>query len=70
MASSEGCGRLRWNVASKSPLTLTSVTFSYQSLRGFLRSLACDFPVSMSQVHLTSWLVKGLPSCHLTPCRS
>src|SRR3979490_1001841 len=70
MASSEGCGRLRLKVTPLSPLRLTSLTFSYQSLRGFLRKVACDTPRSMSQVHLTSLAVKGWPSCHLTPSRS
>ena len=42
----------------------------YQALRGLSRSLSCDLPSSMSQVHLTSAAVNGLPSCHLTPCRS
>src|SRR5215469_18472404 len=41
----------------------------YQDLRGLRRSFSLDLPVSKSQVHLTSAAVKGLPSCHLTPCR-
>src|SRR5262245_31351613 len=49
---------------------LTSSRFLYQDLRGLRRSLFSDLPVSMSQVHLTSWAVNGLPSCHLTPSRS
>src|SRR5438876_11277142 len=69
MASSEGCGRFRWKVASLSPLTVTSVTFSYQSLRGFFRNLSSDFPISLSQVHFTSLAEKGFPSCHFTPSR-
>src|SRR5450830_728519 len=56
--------------ASKSPLVTTSVTFSYQVLRGFLRNLALDLSITMSKVHLTSLAVKGLPSCHLTPSRN
>ena len=51
-------------------LTVTSATSSYQDLRGFLRNFCCDLPISMSKVHLTSADVNGLPSCHLTPCRS
>src|ERR1700681_2279018 len=70
MASNDGCGRARWKVAVSSPVTVTSVTFWYQSLRGFLRNLSGDFPISRSKVHFTSRLVKGLPSCHLTPSRS
>src|SRR5712691_7618346 len=35
-----------------------------------MRSLSLALPVSRSQVHLTSWAVKGLPSCHLTPWRN
>src|SRR5665213_413791 len=70
MASTDGCGRDRCNVTSSSPLTVTSVTFAYQSLRGFLRNLSFDFSWIRSKVHLTSAEVNGLPSCHLTPCRS
>src|ERR1700704_3911721 len=70
MASSEGCGRLSLKVTSRSPLRLTSLTFSYQSLRGFLRNVCCDTPRNMSQVHFTSLAVKGWPSCHLTPSRN
>ena len=70
MASSEGCGRLRWKVTSLSPLTGTSLTNSYQSLRGFLRNLSCALPCSRSKVHFTSLAVNGTPSCHLTPERS
>src|SRR3979490_3619143 len=70
MARRGGCGRLRLKVPPFSPLRLTSLTFSYQSLRGFLRKVACDTPRSMSQVHLTSLAVKGWPSCHLTPSRN
>src|SRR3954447_17233425 len=65
-----GCGRLRWNVAWKSPSVVTSANSAYQSLRGFLRNLFCDLPCSMSNVHFTSALVNGLPSCHFTPSRS
>src|SRR5438132_1253818 len=35
-----------------------------------MRNFSLDLLVSRSQVHLTSWAVKGLPSCHLTPWRS
>src|SRR5437588_7619817 len=42
----------------------------YQDLRGLRRSFSLALPVSRSQVHLTSLAVNGLPSCHLTPCRS
>src|SRR5665213_439476 len=70
MASTDGCGRDRCNVTSSSPLTVTSVTFAYQSLRGFLRNLSFDFSWIRSKVHLTSAAENGLPSCHLTPCRS
>src|SRR2546421_8464621 len=70
MASSDDCGRLRWTVASVSPLTLISVTLAYQSLRGFLRNFCSETPRSMSQVHFTSLAVNGLPSCHFTPWRS
>src|ERR1700730_5162402 len=49
---------------------LTSSTLLYQDLRGLMRSFSLALPLSRSQVHLTSWAVKGLPSCHLTPWRS
>src|SRR4030081_737401 len=42
----------------------------YQALRGLSRSFSLPLPISMSQVHLTSAAVNGLPSCHLTPWRS
>src|ERR1051325_1636826 len=70
MSSSDVCGRLRWKVASKSPLVEISVTLAYQSLRGFLRNFCSDTPRRRSQVHFTSLAVNGLPSCHLTPSRS
>src|SRR5712672_3729154 len=35
-----------------------------------MRSFSLALPLSRSQVHLTSWAVKGLPSCHFTPWRS
>src|SRR5262245_29464008 len=45
----------------------------YQTRRGLLRtmsSFSSPLPITASNVHLTSALVKGLPSCHLTPWRS
>src|SRR6516225_791851 len=43
----------------------------YQALRELGGSLSAGLAVSMSQGHLTSAAgVNGLPSCHLTPCRS
>src|SRR6266699_3377551 len=42
----------------------------YQALRGLTRSFSSVLPASRSQVHFTSFAVKGLPSCHLTPWRS
>src|SRR6266851_333113 len=39
----------------------------YQDLRGLMRNFSLALPCSMSQVHLTSFAVNGLPSCHLTP---
>ena len=69
MVRSEGCGRARWKVTSLSPLVVTSFRLKYHGLRGFLRSLD-SVEISMSQVHFTSALVKGLPSCHFTPLRS
>ena len=46
-------------------------TFSYQSLRGFTRSLASasGAPRTMSNVYFTSLEVKGWPSCHRTSRR-
>src|SRR5713226_4610885 len=49
---------------------VTSSRFLNQDLRGLRRSFSLDLPCSMSHVHLTSWAVNGLPSCHLTPGRS
>src|SRR5712691_11543206 len=69
-ARNEGCGRFRRKVTSSSPLVVTSARFAYQDLRGLRRSLSLALPVSKSHVHLTSAAVKGLPSCHLTPCRN
>src|SRR6478752_5175023 len=69
MVSTEGCGRLRWKVTSLSPLTVTSLRLTHHDLRGFLRSFD-SLLASMSQVHFTSALVNGLPSCHFTPSRS
>src|SRR5205823_8621532 len=48
-------------------LTVTSSRLRYHDLRGLRRSLSPALPLSMSQVHLTSLAVNGLPSCHLTP---
>src|SRR6266851_9620021 len=42
----------------------------YQALRGLTRSFSSVLPARRSQVHLTSFAVNGLPSCHLTPWRS
>ena len=58
------------NVASSSPLVTISERLRYQVSRGLRRSFSLPRPSSMSQVHLTSAAVKGLPSCHLTPWRS
>src|SRR5688572_32416043 len=69
MVSTEGCGRLRRKVTSRSPLVVTSLRLNHHDLRGFLRSFD-SLAISMSQVHFTSALVKGLPSCHFTPSRS
>src|SRR3954451_3859207 len=57
-------------VACSGLSAVTSSTLKYQSLRGFLRNLFCDLPITMSKVHFTSALVNGLPSCHFTPSRS
>jgi len=69
MVSTEGCGRPRTNVTSRSPFTATSLRLNHHDLRGFLRNFDSG-EISMSQVHFTSALVKGLPSCHVTPSRS
>src|SRR5205809_7239310 len=50
---------------------LTSCSFVYQTFRGLrLKSCVSAFPISMRQVHCTSFAVNGWPSCHFTPCRS
>src|SRR6267143_6403298 len=69
MVSTDGCGRPRTNVTSRSPFTVTSLRLNHHDLRGCLRSLGSG-EISMSQVHFTSALVNGLPSCHFTPSRS
>ena len=73
MVRNDGCGRPRLKVTSLSPLVVTSLRLMYQTLRGFLRmmsSFSSPLPISASQVHFTSALVNGLPSCHFTPWRS
>src|SRR5262245_61745729 len=69
MVSTEGCGRPSTKVTSRSPFTVTSLRLNHHGLRGFLRSLLSG-DTSMSQVHFTSALVNGLPSCHFTSSRS
>src|ERR1700754_2855895 len=50
---------------------LMSCSFVYQTFRGLrLKSCVSVFPISIRQVHCTSFAVNGLPSCHFTPCRS
>src|SRR5260370_35400970 len=49
---------------------MTSSRLRYHDLRGLRRSFSLPFPISKSQVHLTSAAVNGFPSCHLTPWRS
>src|SRR3954454_10655926 len=50
---------------------LTSLSLVYQTLRGLrLKSCVSVLPISIRQVHCTSFAVKGWPSCHFTPCRS
>src|SRR6266567_5415300 len=50
---------------------LMSCSFVYQTLRGFrLKSWVSALPISMRQVHCTSFAVNDWPSCHFTPCRS
>src|SRR5215510_6094174 len=49
----------------------TSCSLVYQTLRGLrLKSWVSVFPISIRQVHCTSFAVNGWPSCHFTPCRS
>src|SRR5262252_4823107 len=66
----DGCGRFRLKITSSSPLTVTLSRLVYQDARGFLRKSSGSFPVSLFQVHCTSFAENGLPSCHLTPWRS
>src|ERR1700722_2481868 len=50
---------------------LTSCNLPYQTLRGLRwKSWVSPLPISIRQVHCTSLAVNGLPSCHMTPCRS
>src|SRR5712671_6366582 len=52
-------------------MTLTSFSFVYQTFRGLrLKSRVSPLPISIRQVHCTSFAVNGWPSCHFTPCRS
>ena len=62
---SEGCGSLRLNVTSRSPLVVMLSTLVYHEARGLRRSLVSLLPATMSKVHLTSAAVNGFPSCHL-----
>src|ERR1700761_5867522 len=49
----------------------TACSFVYQIFLGLRRkSVVSPFPISIRQVHCTSLAVNGVPSCHLTPCRS
>ena len=71
MSRSDGCGRLsRKTTVWGSGASIASM-FSYQSLRGLMRSFASasGAPRTMSNVYFTSFEVKGLPSCHLTSFR-
>src|SRR5215471_10252457 len=65
-----GCGFFRLNTASWSPLTDTLSTLAYQPLRKLTLRVSSVRSASRSQVHFTSAAVKGLPSCHFTPCRN
>src|ERR1700741_4813504 len=48
-----------------------SLSFVYQTLRGLrLKSCVSALPISIRQVHFTSFDVNGWPSCHFTPWRS
>src|ERR1700752_3754195 len=50
---------------------LMSRSFVYQTFRGLrLKSCVSVFPISIRQVHCTSFAVNGWPSCHFTPWRS
>ena len=71
MRSREGCGRLRRKTTVCGSAVSTASTLAYQSLRGLMRSLpwASGASRSMSKVNLTSFAVKGWPSCHFTPLR-
>ncbi len=68
--SNAGCGDLRLNTASRSPLTVTLSTLAYQPLRKLTLKFSGAVPARRSQVHFTSAAVNGLPSCQLTPLRS
>ena len=59
-----------WNTASFGPFTLTLSRLKYQPERLLTLNFSFDVPFSISNVHFTSSLVNGLPSCHFTPSRS
>src|SRR3954464_6356635 len=69
MVSTEGCGRPRWKVTSRSPLVVTCLRLNHHDFRGFLRSFDSS-PSRLSPCHLPSAEVNCLPSCHFTPSRS
>ena len=68
MSSSDGWGRLSRKMTVCASGASIASTFAYQSLRGLRRNLAGASGASRttSNVYLTSFEVKGLPSCHLT----
>jgi len=47
------CGRFQVERDLEIAFGVTSTTSSYQDLRGFLRKLLLDLPISIVDVHLT-----------------
>src|SRR5882757_8051816 len=70
MGNSDGCGRLRWIVTSKSVRACTKLMLPYQAPRGLVRRRLRARLVSRLKVHSTSLDVNAMPSCHFTPRRS
>jgi hypothetical protein len=71
MVSSEGCGRFSRNTTVEASGVSIASTLPYHSFRGLRRSLAGASLASRttSNVNLTSFEVKGWPSCHFTSLR-
>jgi len=57
-------------VTAQPPISSPARPSGASGFAGIDPELLAGCTISKSQVHLTSCAVNGLPSCHLTPCRS